>query len=107
MKELLIVETRDGADHKDPSRMAQLAADVSRGGIPATFFLTENGVFAARAGHPLGLGEALSAGVRIAADTFALRERGIAEGQLRDGITADGVALIVDALDRGATVMWR
>ena len=107
MKELLIVETRDGADHKDPERMAELAAGMSRIGIPATLFLTENGAFAARSGHPLALDDAMSAGVRIAADTFALGERGIPAGQVRDGIIVDTVGLVVDALDRGATVMWR
>ena len=106
MKELLIVETRDGADHKDAKLTAELAAEMNRAGIPATLFLAENGVFAARSGHSSGLDGALSAGVRVAADTFALRERGM-EGQLLRGVTAEGVATVVDALDRGATVMWR
>lgn len=107
MKELLIVETRDAADHADPARMADLAVGMSRAGVSATLFLAENGVFAARRGHPLPLAEAMSAGIRIAADRFALDERGIRADQLRDGIEADGVGLVVDALDRGATVMWR
>jgi predicted peroxiredoxin len=107
MQELYIVETRDAVDHTEPARMAELAAGMSRIGVPATLFLAENGAFAARLGHQCPLDEALAAGVQVAVDGFALDERGIGADQLRDGISVEGVDRIVDALERGATVMWR
>jgi predicted peroxiredoxin len=70
-------------------------------------FLTENAVFSAREGHPCPLDAALSAGVQIAADRFALDERGIPRDQLREGISVRDIELIVDELIDGATVMWR
>lgn len=107
MKQVLIIETRDAADHTDPARMAELAAGMTQIGVPATMFLTENAVFSARSGHPCPLDAALSAGVRIAADRFALDERGIPQDQLREGVSIQDVELIVDELIDGATVMWR
>jgi hypothetical protein len=107
MKQILIIETRDSADHKDPDRMAEFAAGMVRIGVPATIFLTENAVFSATNGAPSYLDAALSASVRIAADRFALDERGIPSDRLREGIAVADVGLIVDGLLDGATAMWR
>jgi predicted peroxiredoxin len=107
MKELLIVETRDAAEHQDTARIAELAAGVSRSGVPATIFLAENGAFAAKRGSGSALDAAVSAGVHLAVDRFALEERGIPEGQLRQGVAVEGADFIVERLAGGATVMWR
>jgi hypothetical protein len=104
MRELLIVETRDAADHKDPARMADLAIGMKRAGVPATIFLTDNGAFSARGGM---LGAALSEGVQVAVDHCALDERGIDKAAISSGMSIAGVELVVDALAAGATVMWR
>jgi predicted peroxiredoxin len=107
MKAVLIIETRDAADHKGPARMAELAAGMCEIGVPATIFLTENAAFAARRGPESPLDAALSGGVQVAVDEFALKERGIGEDQLRDGIAVRDVDLIVDGLEVGATLIWR
>ena len=108
MREMLIIETRDAADHKDPARMTELAAGMTEAGVPATIFLTENGVFAARkAADDDMLDKAVARGVRIVADEFALQERGIDPAGLRAGISVEQVDLIVDGLAEGACVMWR
>jgi hypothetical protein len=104
MRELFIVETRDAADHKDPARMAELAAGMSRAGIPATIFLAENGAFNARG---IALDAAMSEGVRVSVDRFALTERGIRETELAQGIAVADIELVVDRLADGACVMWR
>ncbi|MGH6730040.1 MAG: hypothetical protein ACREBK_07785 [Sphingomicrobium sp.] len=107
MREYLIVETRDAADHKDPQRMTELAVGISKTGAPVTIFLAENGVFAARKGLENPLDEALASGVRVAVDRFALDERGIKPGALRSGVAVEDIELIVDHAAAGACVMWR
>lgn len=107
MRELLIVETRDAADHKDPERMVELALGTLRTGVPASIFLAENGAFNARRGAVCPLDAAMAEGVRVAVDGFALQERGIASEQLHDGVSVEDVDLVVDRLSDGACVMWR
>ena len=41
MRELLIIETRDAADHKDPARMTELAVGMTKEGVPATIFRSQ------------------------------------------------------------------
>lgn len=106
MKELLIVETRDAAEHRGPERDAELATGMRRAAVPTTIFLTENGVFAARHGHKM-LDDAMAAGVAVVADSFALSERGIEPEELRDGIDVSDVGLVVDRLAAGSCVVWR
>jgi len=107
MRQLLIVETRDAADHKDPARMVELAAGMNRGGVPTTIFLAENGAFNARDAGDRPLERAIADGVRVAVDRFALEERAIDADLLGDGIAVADVGLIVDRLADGACVMWR
>ena len=107
MKELLIVETRDAAEHRGPGRMVQLAAGMSRRGITATILLAENGAFSARRCGAGGLQAAMGDGVAVAVDRFALEERGIPPEDLCEGIAAVDVDLIVERLAAGASVIWR
>jgi hypothetical protein len=106
MKELMIVETRDAAEHRGPQRMAELAAGMRSAAVPTTIFLTENAVFAARSGQHL-LDAPMKAGAAVAADGFALKERGIAADELRQGVSVADVGLIVDGLAAGCNVIWR
>jgi len=104
MRELLIIETRDAGDHKDPERVAALAAGMRRAGITTTIFLAENGAFNSRGN---GLAAAISEGVQVAVDRFALDERAIDQSQLTTGISVADIELVVDRLADGACVMWR
>ena len=107
MHDVMIVETRDAAEHRGPDRMAALAIGLSQEGVQATIFLTENAVFAARRGSRSALDEALARGVTVAADRFAIEERAIPIEELRDGIATSEVSLIVDRLAAGSAVLWR
>ena len=106
MRELLIIETRDAADHKDPARMADLAVGMVRTGVPTTIFLAENGAFNARGGA-MSLDSVIAEGVRVVVDRFALDERAISEAALAGGIVVGDVGLVVDHLVSGASMMWR
>ena len=107
MRELLIIETRDAADHKDPARMADLAVGMVRTGVPTTIFLAENGAFNARGSAATSLATAFAEDVQVVVDRFALDERGIDQTALTEGISVADVDLVVDRLTDGACVMWR
>lgn len=106
MRELLIIESRDAADHKDPAHMAELAAGMSRAGVPTSIFLVDNGAFNAR-GTDSRLAAAMAHGVQVAVDRLAMEERGIEERALSEGISVGDIEMIVDRLAGGACVMWR
>lgn len=107
MKELLIVETRDSAEHRDTENMAQLAAGLSRRGVKVSILLAENGAFSARRCGDGGLAAAMREGVAVAVDRFALEERAIRLEDLNEGIAAADIDHVVDRLAAGASVIWR
>ena len=109
MKQYMIVETRDPFEQRDCEWLAGLAATFKRRGETSIVMLAENGVFAARAdaASPSPLQELIKAGVEVYADRFSLRERGIGAGELRPGINAAELDLVVDHLETGAAVMFR
>jgi hypothetical protein len=107
MKELLIVETRDPAEHRGPERMAELAEGMVQAGVPTSIFLTENAVFAVRGPAESPFAGAVAGGVSVTADLFALKERGIEGDELHSGVEPSDVDLIVRRLVAGACVMWR
>lgn len=106
MENLLIIETRDAAEHRGPERTMELAMGMQAAATSTAVFLTENAVFSARRGLGL-LDQALQGGLSIAADEFALAERGISATELLEGIIVADVGLVVDHLAAGASVMWR
>lgn len=107
MREYLIVETRDAADHRDAERALELACGLARSGQPATLLPTENGAFNARRAHRYAIAEAVAAGVSIRVDSAALEERGIGEEELKDGIAVAGLDSVVDHLIGGSCIIWR
>ena len=107
MRALLIVETRDPAEHRGPGQMAELAAGMVKTGVPATIFITENAVFGGRQGSEGPFKAAMAGGVSVMADKFALDERAIRADELHKGIRPAGVDAIVDHLEAGDCVIWR
>ena len=107
MRALLIVETRDCAEHRGPGQMAELAAGLVKAGVSATIFITENAVFGGRQGSDSPFKKAAVGGVSVVADKFALDERAIRADGLHSGIQPAEVDVIVDHLAAGACVMWR
>jgi hypothetical protein len=108
MAHYMIIETRDPQDARDVEWMAELAATLQRNGSTATVMLAENGVFAARTGASApALRTLTDAGCQVLADRYALRERGIRDGDLAKGVKAAELDAVVDALEAGVSVMWR
>ena len=105
MTHYLLIESRDPFESNDVSYYYQLTKDLADAGNEVTMFLVQNGVLAAR---PSTRSAALSAlgqsGVKILADDFSLRERGISK--LAEGIVPAPIDVIVDYLAAGHRTLW-
>jgi len=108
MTRYMIVETRDAHEARDVAWMADLAANLQRNGPAAAVMLAENAVFAARASAIAPTVRTLAeAGCQVFADRYALRERGIRDAELAKGVKPADLDVVLDALETGASVMWR
>lgn len=108
MKHMLIVETRDPFATREVQSNADLLVGMRQAGVPCTLMLAENSVLAARSSAKASfLPMLVEAGVEVAADRFALAERGISDSEVADGIQCSDLAVVVDRLAAGATVLWR
>ncbi len=105
MAEYLLIESRDPFESNEVGYYYDLARGLANDGHVVTMFLVQNAVLATR---PSKASAALSAlardGVKILADDFALKERGIS--QLAEGVTAAPVDVVVDHLAAGHKTMW-
>jgi len=70
-------------------------------------FLVQNGVLPVRPGaRSADLTSLAGAGVKVLADSFSLKERGIDEKRLASGVAAAPLDIVLDALAEGAKVIW-
>lgn len=104
MAEYVILESRDPFDVPDVQNTLALAAQLKKGGDDVTLFLVGSAVAAARpTDKTKAFTEVAQAGVKVLADDFSLRERGIG----KPAIPASPIDFVVDALARGAKTLWR
>ena len=103
----LLIESRDPFESNDVGYYYELAAGLARGGDEVTLFLVQNGVLPARQGSgSAALARVASAGVRVLADDFSLRERGIPGGRLAEGVEAASLDVVIDQLADGRKALW-
>jgi sulfur transfer complex TusBCD TusB component (DsrH family) len=92
---------------RDSGPLHTLALDLRRAGNEVTLFLVQNAVFAARAAcAKTALPSLLDASVEVLADDFSLRERGIASLELRSGIRAAPLDVLVELIASGRKTLW-
>jgi sulfur relay (sulfurtransferase) complex TusBCD TusD component (DsrE family) len=105
MAQYLLIESRDPFESNDVSYYYDLAKGLADDGHQVTIFLVQNGVLVAR---PSKCSAALSAlarvGVKILADDFAIKERGVT--RLAEGVSVASIDVVVDHLAAGHKVMW-
>lgn len=110
MAQYVLIESRDPFEYGDSLYMYDLAGDLAGKGNDVTLFLIQNGVLTARQGvknNPLATMKKKSSSVRVAADDFSLRERGIATSAIVDGVNVSSVDNLVDMLVQdGAKIVW-
>ena len=107
MSRYLLIESRDPFDSNDTGFCRDLAQQLVAANNEVTLFLVQNGVLPARSGVRSGdLTKLAGAGVRVLADSFSLKERGIDEKGLAPGISPAALDVVLDALAEGAKVIW-
>ena len=105
MAKYLLIESRDPFDSADTQAYSGLAAALAREGNEVTLFLVQNGVLPARPGaRSESLKEAAGAGVKVLADEFSLRERGISK--LLDNVNPAPLDVVIDHMAGGSKVIW-
>ena len=105
MAAYLLIQSRDPFESKDADYYCDLARGLAEAGNQVTLFLVQNAVLAARASaHVPELETLVASGVKVLADDFALKERGIA--RLRDGIEIAPIDIVVDHMEAGHKTLW-
>jgi hypothetical protein len=105
MAEYLLIESRDPFESNEVGYYHELARGLVDEGHQVTMFLVQNAVLAARPSKGSAALSALArAGVKVLADDFAVKERGIT--RLADGVALAPIDVVVDHLAAGHKTMW-
>ena len=110
MAAYVLIESRDPFEYKDTTYMYQMAGELAGQGNKVTLFLIQNGVFCARRNvkdNPLAALRQQSPAVRVEADDFSLRERGIVANGLEEGIAVTNFNSLVDRVIESGTKIVR
>jgi len=105
MAKYLLIESRDPFESNDVGYYCDLARGLVEAGNQVTLFLVQNAVLAARpSAQAPQLRALVGSGVKILADDFALKERGIK--QLLAGVEIAPIEIVVDHLEAGHKTLW-
>ena len=107
MPNYLMIESRDPFETRGFAHRCELALTLRADGAGVTLFLLENAVLGARQAARLReLDKLLKAGVRLLADEFALRERGMAADTLAPQVASASIDALIGELAGGAKAIW-
>jgi sulfur transfer complex TusBCD TusB component (DsrH family) len=105
MTEYLLIESRDPFESREVGYYYELARGLSEAGNQVSVFLIQNAVLAARSSADVPeLLALLNTGIKVMADDFALKERGITK--LLEGIQIALIDVVVDHLEAGHRTLW-
>ena len=105
MTEYLLIESRDPFESNEVMYYYELSKGLVEAGNQVTLLLVQNGVLAARpSAHSAALSALGKSGVKILADEFSLKERGISK--LAEGVAATPIDVVVDHLEAGHKTLW-
>ena len=105
MAQYLLIESRDPFESNEVAYYYELSSTLADVGNDVTLFLVQNGVLAARPStHSAALSALARRGVKVLADGFSLKERGISK--LVEGITVCPIDVVVDHLAAGHKTLW-
>jgi len=107
MSKYMFIESRDPFDSNDVAFTYELARGLVRAGHAVALLLVQNGVLPARRGASAdGLKALVEAGVRVLADEFSLRERGISNERLLAGVEPTKLDVVIDHMAEGHKTIW-
>lgn len=99
MAHYVFIESRDPFDSRDSQFVVETASALKKAGNDVTVYLVQNGVLGARqAAKGSHVGQLASAGVRVLADDFSLRERGIQKSECVSSVRESSIDSLVDLL---------
>jgi|SRR6516162_1399778 len=105
MDHYLLIESRDPFESNEVMYYYELSKGLVEAGNQVTLLLVQNGVLAARpSAHSAALSALGKSGVKILADEFSLKERGISK--LAEGVAATPIDVVVDHLEAGHKTLW-
>jgi hypothetical protein len=105
MASYLLIESRDPFESNDVGYYYDLSKALVDAGNEVTLFLVQNAVLAARpSARSAALTALASSGVKVLADDFSLKERGV--GRLAGGITQSPIDVVIDHLAAGHKTIW-
>ena len=107
MAKYLLIESRDPFDSSDSGYFSELVQGIAGRGNETTLFLVQNGVLPVRKGSKYNdtLSKLIQGKVKVLADGFSLKERGI--GKLADGVNISDMDQLVDLLlEPGVKTIW-
>ena len=103
----LLIGSRDYVQAHEARRIYELATELVKTDGPVTVILVQNGVFAARVGdHGGWISELAKQGVRVLADDFSLRERGVPTARVSPDVRPASLDAVIDGLVEGRKVLW-
>ncbi len=105
MTSYVLICSSNRFESPDAVNSLHLAKQLAEGGHNVAVFFVQNGVFAAAAADP-DLRAAAEIGVRLLADEFALRERGVTQPP-HSMVRAASLDFVVDRLAAGDKVIWQ
>ena len=106
MAQYLLIESRDPFEF-DVTHARALAQGLAKEGNEVTLFLVQNGVLPARrSSKSAELTQLSNSGIRVLADGFSLRQRGIGTASLASGVRAADLDVVVDGLASGQKTIW-
>ena len=107
MAKYLLIESRDPFDSNDAQHFYDVATGLAKEGNEVTLFLVQNGVLPARrSSKSAALTAVAKSGVQVLADDFSLRERGIAQPALAEGVRPAPIDVVADQLEEGRKALW-
>ncbi len=107
MSRYVLIQSKSPWESGDVGHFYSLARELGQAGNDVTFFLVQNGVMPARAGAKDAAFDQLVGGkIRVVADDFSLRERGINKEILKPGVSLGPIDEVIDLLAGGAKALW-
>jgi len=103
----IFIQSRDPFSSLEAAHDVEIIAELARAGGDVTVFLVQNGVLPARrSARSEALSELAANGVRVLADDYSLRVRGIAETRLAPGVRVGSLEAVLDAMVEGSKAIW-
>ena len=107
MSDYVFLQSQDPFTETQTLAQYQLIHNLATKDNRVTLYLIQNGVMPARRGalcKPFDL--LCNQNINVVADRFSLEQRGIELDQLKSGVNAEEIGVVIDAMLRGDKVIW-